>query len=230
MQGVVGFDDILAAVVEIAVAKNEAETAKVQIILVVAFDGVGDNRQSYFVGGSMPACRDVVGTDLYGLVHFSVGVGFVLSFVPTEAAKDAQVRGQFLFSVEAEAVLECAEVFVKGDCRRGIGAVEKRVDCFAVGAHVSAVGKEQDAGSSAKSPDEAVTQFELAVLPVGAAECPVQVDSVSHDRHCEYAVTKTPFGIVIFDHAIDGVIVSVGGVIPRIVVVDGLVHKLKMAV
>ena len=151
MQGVVGFDDILAAIVEIAVAKNEAETTKVQIILVVAFDRVRDYRQTNLVCGSMPAHRDVVCTDLYSLVHFSVGVGFVLSFVPTEAAKDAQVGGQFLFSVEAEAVLERAEVCVKRDCRRGIGAIEKRIDCFAIRAHVSAIGKEQEAGSSAES-------------------------------------------------------------------------------
>src|SRR6478736_10542497 len=111
---------------------------------MIALDGVGDYRETNFVCGAMPACRDVVGTNFYGLVHLSVSEGFVLPFIPTEAAEDAQVGSQFLFGVEAEAVLECAEVFVKGDCWRGIGAIEKRVHGFAVRAHVSAIGKEEE--------------------------------------------------------------------------------------
>ena len=75
-----------------------------------------------------------------------------------------------------------------------------------------------------------MTQFELAVLPVGAAEGPVEVDSVGYDGHGEDAVAKSPFGIDIFDQATDCVAASVGGVIPCAVVVDGPIHELKMAV
>ncbi len=70
----------------------------------------------------------------------------MLALVPPEAAKETQVRRHFLFGVVAKAVFECAEMLVQQNIRLGIGAVEIGVDRFAIGAHVRAVGVEEQAG------------------------------------------------------------------------------------
>ena len=96
---------------------------------------------------AMPAAAGVVAARLDGLVHLGVGEGLVLALVPSEAAKDAQVGGQLLLGVVAEAVFERAEVFVASDVGAGGVSVpfRKVLDGFAIGAHVGAVGIEEQA-------------------------------------------------------------------------------------
>jgi hypothetical protein len=148
---VVAFDDVFAAVVEVAVAEQEAEAAEFQILLVVGLDGVGDDGEADLVDGAMPAGSGVVGAEFDGLVHFGVGEGLVLALVPAEAAGDAEILRDFLLGVVAEAVFERAEVLVEGDgghgdaVLRGVRAVEEVLDGFAIGAHVRAVGVEEHA-------------------------------------------------------------------------------------
>src|SRR5579863_555934 len=99
----------------------------------------------------MPVGSGVVGTGKDCLVDLSVSVGLVLAFVPAEAAKDAKILGDLLLPVVAETVLKCAEVLMQsdgwdGDAIEGsVCAVEEVLDGFAIGAHVSVVGKEENA-------------------------------------------------------------------------------------
>ncbi len=120
VQGVIGFDDVFAAVVEGAIAEQKAEPTQAQIVLMVAFDGVGDHGKACFVCGAAPTRAGIVGACFDGLVHLCVCEGFVLALIPTEAAEDAQVWSEFLLDVVAEAVLECTEVFVQGNGWGGI--------------------------------------------------------------------------------------------------------------
>ncbi len=57
---VVAFLDVLAAVVQAAIAQQKSETAVVQIVLVVTFDGVGDKGEADLVIGAMPLAAGVV--------------------------------------------------------------------------------------------------------------------------------------------------------------------------
>ena len=77
---------------------------------------------------------------------------------------------------------------------------------------------------------QALAQLELAVLGVGAAEGPVEVDAVGHGGHGEEAVAEAPAAVVVLGHAAHGVAASVGGVVPGAVVVHGPVHELEVAV
>ena len=76
----------------------------------------------------------------------------------------------------------------------------------------------------------ALAQLELAVVGVGAAEGPVQVDAVGDDGHGEEAVAQAPDAVVVLGHAAHGVAAGVGGVVPGAVVVHGPVHELEVGV
>jgi len=208
---------------------------------MVGFDGVGDDGEADLVDGAMPAGSGVVTGEFDGLVDFRVGEGFVLALVPSEAAGDAEILGNFLLGVEAHAVFKRAVFFVEGDggdgdsVLRGVRAIEEVVDGFAVGAHVGIVGVEEDARGafglgSVSWGYPAMAQLELAILAVSAAEGPVEIDAVGDDGHGEDAVSQTPYAVVIFGEAAEGVAARVGGVVPCTVVVHGPVHELKVGV
>src|SRR5882757_3495026 len=93
---VVALEDVLAGVVQVAVAEQEALATELQIGLVIFGDGVGDDTQADLVVGARPGAAGVVAAELEGLVDLGVGVGLVLTLVPAEAAKGAEVRGQLL--------------------------------------------------------------------------------------------------------------------------------------
>src|SRR5581483_1438097 len=91
------------------------------------------------------AAHGVIGACFYCLVDFSVGVGFVLAFVPSEAAEGAQVLSDLLLGVVAKAIFQGAEVLVGEDVGRGVDAREIGAHGFAIDAHVGVVGVEEDA-------------------------------------------------------------------------------------
>ena len=227
---VVAFEDVFAAVVELAVAQQEPQPAIFQVVLVVALDGVRDHGDAELVLGAMQAAHGVVAAKLHGLVHLGVGEGLVLALVPAEAAEGAQVAGDVLLGVVAEAVLEGAEVLVGGDGGGGVDAGEVGLDGLAVVAHVGAVGEEEDALRAFLAGHDALAQLELAVVGAGAAEGPVQIDAVGDDGHGEESVAQAPDAVVVLGHAAQGVAAGVGGVVPGAVVVHGPVHELEVGV
>src|ERR1700733_11941252 len=70
MEGVVAHDNIFTAVGKVAVAKEEAEAAVFQVILVVFFDGIAGEGGAEFVGAAMPARASIVAGDDDGLRIF----------------------------------------------------------------------------------------------------------------------------------------------------------------
>ena len=56
-----------------------------------------------------PRPAGVVTAERDGLIDLGVGVGLVLALVPADAGEDAQIFGELLLGVQAEAVLHCAE-------------------------------------------------------------------------------------------------------------------------
>jgi len=84
------FYDIFAAVVEFAVAEQEAESAlNFKIFLMVALDGVGDDGEADLVDRAMPTGSGIVGTGQDCLITSGVGQrDSVLTFVANpEAAR-----------------------------------------------------------------------------------------------------------------------------------------------
>ena len=70
---VVAFLDGLAPVVEIPVAEQKAKATVMQIVLVVALDGVRDQGQTDLVYRAMPAGSGKICAGKHGLVYFGVG-------------------------------------------------------------------------------------------------------------------------------------------------------------
>ncbi len=115
---------------------------------MIALDGVRDEGNADLVDRAMPAGSLKVAAELNGLVDFGVGIGFMLAFVPSKAAEDAEVFGDLLLVIPGEAIFHGAEVGVMGDFGRRIGAVEVVVDGFAIGSHVRVVDEAEDTGDA----------------------------------------------------------------------------------
>ena len=197
---------------------------------MVALDGVGDYGQADLVHRAMPAASGVVGAGLDGLIYLGIDIRLVLTLVPAEAAKGAQILGDFLLGVVTEAVFERAEVLVEQDVRLLVDPCKIGVDCLSVVAHVGAVGKEKQALGPFALRDKAVPQLELAILGVGAAEGPVHVNAVGHGGHGEEAIAQAPYLVVVLCHGAHCIAARIGGVIPGAVVVYCPVHELQVAV
>src|SRR5260370_21818591 len=88
VQCVVRFDDIFAAIVETAVAQDNHEAAKSEILLVVARDSVGHEGEAGAIEPSAPAHSTGPEAEQDGFVDFGVGVRFVAALVPAPAAED----------------------------------------------------------------------------------------------------------------------------------------------
>jgi hypothetical protein len=64
VQIVVALENVFAGVVQLAVAQQEAEAAKLQIVLVIFFYGVGDEGEAELVEGARPRSAGVVAAEL----------------------------------------------------------------------------------------------------------------------------------------------------------------------
>src|SRR5579871_1629948 len=147
----------------------------------------------------MPARSEVIGSPHYRLIDLGVSKGFVLSFIPPETPESTQIVGNFLFSVVAESVLQSAVVLMQCNSGRRIGTRKKSFYGLAICAHVCAVGIEEHSLHAFVLCDKIMPILELAILPVGSAEGPVEIDAVRYRRHCENSVPQTPRPVVILD-------------------------------
>src|ERR1700684_2089021 len=121
----------------------------------------------------------------------------MLALVPAEAAKEAQVGGQLLLEVEADAVLFGALEGVVGDDRDGGGIAtgtsgEGLGDLRSVVAHVGVVDEAEKADGALEFGVEqsfrqecegSLAIFELNVLAAGAAKVPLKVDAIRDGGH-----------------------------------------------
>src|SRR6267378_7913115 len=71
---------------------------------MIVADAVTDKDEADAVVLAAPSLTIAARPDLPGLVHFRVGVGFVLAFVPSPTPEQAEPIGERLFEVDAESV------------------------------------------------------------------------------------------------------------------------------
>ena len=105
VHGVVGLEDIFAAVGEVAVAEEKAEASGGEIVLVIFLDGVADEGDAGAVLLAMPPRAVRAHAFGEGLIDFGVGEGFGLAVVPSEAGEGGEVVREILLEVDAESVL-----------------------------------------------------------------------------------------------------------------------------
>ena len=85
---VIPLQDILASVVQIPIAQQKPQPAVVQIILVVALDGVRNKGHAYLSLGLFQSMSVVVAAEQNGLPDLGIGEGLVLVFIPAEAREE----------------------------------------------------------------------------------------------------------------------------------------------
>src|SRR5215471_18839670 len=101
---IVAFHDVLAAVIQSAIAKQEATSAQCQVFLVIRRNTIGSEDQAYLIETSFPSLTCHIGADFDRLIYFGVGEGFMLTLVPSPACKASHFVGDLLLEVGFETV------------------------------------------------------------------------------------------------------------------------------
>ena len=96
MKVVITLQDVLACIVQIAVAKQKAQATEAKVVLVIALDRVGYEGNADLVVRTRERAAEIVSTKSNRLIDLGVCVRFMLSLVPAdsqEATKIYQIRG-----------------------------------------------------------------------------------------------------------------------------------------
>ena len=85
VQGVISFEGIFTAIVEMTVAQEKPQASERKVLLMVAGNSIGDEGQASAI--KLPAPTPAIGAEaeLDGSVDLGVGVGLVASLVPAPA-------------------------------------------------------------------------------------------------------------------------------------------------
>src|SRR5260370_693868 len=154
---VVRLDDILAAIVQFAIAENEAKAAIGEVGLVIFANCVGDECDSSAVLLAMPPYAMRPQSSGEGLIDFGVGEGFGLAVIPAEAAERGQIVGEILLNVDAETILAIDVPGMVRDLRNRSETFFKVSDGRAIDAHVGVISEGQEADYSRLLRDNAGT-------------------------------------------------------------------------
>src|SRR5579872_1949983 len=148
MHRVERFEYILAAVGEISVAEQEAESSGGEIVLVIFLDGVAHECYASAVLGAMPQRAFRSHSFRNSLIVFRVNEGFGFAVVPSSASECGEGARDVLLEIQAESVLVRNVPRMVGDGGRssGFGSFH---DLIAIDAHVGGVGVGEDADHAA---------------------------------------------------------------------------------
>src|SRR5262249_36468687 len=152
---VVGLDDVLARVIEVAaralqarrraeaagdgVAEEEAVAAEAQVLAVHVGEPVGDEGKPDPVDGAAPPQPGEVGAEFEGVADLGEGERLVTAVVPAAAGEDAGDAKELLDEVEPEAELAGPGAARQRDVGLGDSAALEHVDRRLVVAHVGEV-------------------------------------------------------------------------------------------
>src|SRR5690349_20037613 len=106
VQRVIGLDNILAPVLETAVAQKKTLATEREVFLVVPRDAVRNECQTRAVKFPVPPPAPAANDYFCRLIHFRIGERFVPALVPSPSAKHAQPIIEWLLEVDAESVLD----------------------------------------------------------------------------------------------------------------------------
>jgi hypothetical protein len=89
--GVVSLQNSFAAVVQVAIAEEKAQTAVGEVYLMVFLDGVRDESEPGSILLAVPPCAACANAGRDGLINLGIGEGFSFAVVPTNAGKRGDV-------------------------------------------------------------------------------------------------------------------------------------------
>src|SRR5713226_9142495 len=230
MQGVIGFDDIFAGIVELAVAEKEANAPEDLLLVLVARDSIGDERQAGAIDFAVPSFAAGAQAEQGGCVDFGIGEGFVAAFIPAPAGEDAEPVVQRLLDVGSEAVLDGGLQGVGGNFGNGSEAGLKSVNSLAIAAHVGVIDVSEQAEDAFLLWDHGAVNLKFNIFGACARDVGIEMDAVGDLGHESFGETRGPVPIVVFHHGAKRKAPGVRGIVVSDTVVDGPVHELKICV
>ncbi len=108
VDSVVTLQNVLARIVQLPIAQDEAQPTQLQILLVVALDGVGHKSQPNLVVSPPPTPAGKVAAKLERLIALGIRKRLMLTLIPAKPPKYAQVVRQLLLGVQSKAILHRA--------------------------------------------------------------------------------------------------------------------------
>ncbi len=143
MCSVIGFDNILAAIIERTVPDEEAGSSVSEVSLVILGNCVRENCQTRAVVSAMPDGAFGAYTRGEGLIDFRVGEGLSFSIVPAKPGEGSQVACEILLQVDAEAVLASDVPGMVGDVWCGNRTLLELGNGIAINPHIGVVRESQ---------------------------------------------------------------------------------------
>ena len=124
---------------------------------------------------------------------------------------------------------------MKRDGRRLVDTGKIGLDGITVESHVGVVDVAEGADHAFairryKAAEEIVTPFGFKILTARTLQVPVVVDAVGDGGHEGDRIARGEVAVIVLDDGGVGVAASVGGIVPRAVVVGRPVHELEMAI
>src|ERR1700722_12356677 len=105
VDGVIGLEDVLAAVVEMAVAEQKAQAPGGEIILVIPLDGIAHKGGPGAILFAVPPRAIRPHAFGKGLIDFRIREGLGLAVIPPEAGERREIGREILLEIDAEAIL-----------------------------------------------------------------------------------------------------------------------------
>src|SRR5712691_9909101 len=106
MERVISLDNIFAAVIETAIAKQKAMAAEREVLVMIARDAIRNKNQTGAIEFSIPPLSVAAGADLRRLIHFRIGKRLMPAFVPSPPAEHAHPAIERLLEITAESILD----------------------------------------------------------------------------------------------------------------------------
>ena len=106
VNGIVALNNVLAPVVQTAIAQKKSRATECEIFLVVPRDAVRNENQSGTVKFPVPPSTAAGNAYFCRLIHFGVDERFMPSFVPSPPAEHSHPVFEWLFEIEAKPVFD----------------------------------------------------------------------------------------------------------------------------
>ncbi len=178
MERVISLDNILAAVIETAIAEQKAMTTEREVLLMIARNAIRNKNYTGAVELSIPFLSVPTGADLHRLVYFRIGKRLVPAFVPSPPAEHAHPAIERLLEIAAKPILDRRSQEMSGDIRHSGPARQKIVDRFSIAAHVGVIDETQETDNSFPMPKHRAVEFDLDIFRTGPAHFRIEVNAV----------------------------------------------------
>src|SRR5467141_2998540 len=230
VQRVIGLDNILAPVIETAIAQKKALATERKVFLVIPRDAICNEYQTRAVKFPAPLLATAANSNFCRLIHFGVGERFMPALVPSPTAKHAHPIIKWLYKIRPKSILDRRTERMRGDIGLGGQSSKKLADCLAVAPHVGVIHKTQESDNPFPMSNYCSVQLKFNILGARSLHIRIQVNAVGDLRHQSFRKSHRPAALVIFQHCRERESSRVRRIVVCPVVIYGPVHELETGV